>query len=60
MFHNTTQIIGKDSNINVVSFAAKCVGALADGLRKKFCPFTPMVYCILCNILYICFILLIY
>ena len=30
------QIITKDSNINVVALAGKCVTGLAKGLRKKF------------------------
>lgn len=38
------KIIAKDSNINVVSFAAKCVAAMAEGLRKKFSQFTSMLF----------------
>lgn len=37
------QIINKDANIMVVTIAAKCVGLLATGLRKKFTSYSPMI-----------------
>ncbi|XP_056135321.1 cytoskeleton-associated protein 5-like [Lampris incognitus] len=30
------KVIGKDTNVNLVSLAAKCLAGLASGLRKKF------------------------
>lgn len=30
------QVIGKDTNVMLVSLAAKCLSGLASGLRKKF------------------------
>lgn len=30
------QVVGKDANVMLVSMAAKCLAALASGLRKKF------------------------
>lgn len=37
------QIITKDSNINVVALAAKCVTGLANGLRKKFQTYSGLL-----------------
>uniref|UniRef100_A0A915HHT2 TOG domain-containing protein n=1 Tax=Romanomermis culicivorax TaxID=13658 RepID=A0A915HHT2_ROMCU len=37
------KIVSKDSNINVVSVAAKCIAAIASGLRKKFSSFATML-----------------
>lgn len=37
------QIISKDSNIQVVASAAKCVEGLANGLRKNFKGYVSMV-----------------
>ena len=36
------QIISKDANVMVVTLAAKCVGLLATGLRKKFTQYSSM------------------
>lgn len=37
------KIITKDSNINVVALAAKCVTGLANGLRKKFQTYSGLL-----------------
>jgi hypothetical protein len=37
------QVLEKDANINVASLAAQCLCALAQGLRRKFSPFVPLV-----------------
>lgn len=37
------QIITKDANVIVVALAAKCVGQLATGLRKKFTQYSSMI-----------------
>ncbi|CAI4224154.1 unnamed protein product [Auanema sp. JU1783] len=37
------KVLEKDANINVCALAAKCIKGLADGLRKKFAPFAPVV-----------------
>ncbi|KHJ48143.1 HEAT repeat protein [Trichuris suis] len=37
-------IISKDSNVNVVAVASKCLAHLASGLRKKFSSFAIMCY----------------
>ena len=37
------QIISKDANVMVVTLAAKCVGLLATGLRKKFTQYSSMI-----------------
>lgn len=37
------QIIVKDANVMVVALAAKCVGHLAAGLRKKFTQYSSMI-----------------
>lgn len=33
------QVISKDTNVMLVTLAAKCVTGLANGLRKKFSPY---------------------
>lgn len=43
IFRFLLQVIAKDSNINVVAVAGKCMADLASGLRKKFGAFAPMV-----------------
>ena len=42
-FSSLLQIISKDANVVVVTLAAKCVGLLATGLRKKFSQYAPLV-----------------
>ena len=37
------QIITKDANVIVVALAAKCIGQLATGLRKKFTQYSSMI-----------------
>ncbi|XP_078348745.1 cytoskeleton-associated protein 5-like isoform X2 [Oculina patagonica] len=37
------KIISKDANVMVVALAAKCVGFLATGLRKKFTQYSSMI-----------------
>lgn len=37
------QIIAKDANVMVVALAAKCIGQLATGLRKKFSQYSSMI-----------------
>ena len=37
------QIITKDANVMVVALAAKCIGQLATGLRKKFAQYSTMI-----------------
>lgn len=37
------QIISKDANVIVVALAAKCVGLLATGLRKKFSQYAALI-----------------
>lgn len=37
------KIITKDSNINVVALAGKCVTGLAQGLRKKFQTYSALL-----------------
>lgn len=37
------KVIGKDSNVMLVSLAAKCLSCLAAGLRKKFHTYAPHV-----------------
>ena len=37
------QIIAKDANVMVVALAAKCIGQLATGLRKKFTQYSSMI-----------------
>ena len=37
------QLIAKDANVMVVALAAKCVGLLATGLRKKFTQYSSMI-----------------
>lgn len=38
-----SQIISKDANVIVVVLAAKCIGLLATGLRKKFTQYSSMI-----------------
>lgn len=37
------QVIGKDTNVMLVTLAAKCLAALAKGLRKKFTTYGSSV-----------------
>lgn len=37
------QVVGKDTNVMLVSVAAKCLAALANGLRKKFGTYAGQV-----------------
>lgn len=37
------QVIGKDANVMLVAMAAKCLAALAAGLRKKFGTYAGLV-----------------
>jgi len=37
------QVVGKDANVMLVSMAAKCLAALATGLRKKFGTYSGQV-----------------
>lgn len=37
------QVVGKDTNVMLVSVAAKCLAGLANGLRKKFGTYAGQV-----------------
>ncbi|KAM4603075.1 cytoskeleton-associated protein 5-like [Polymixia lowei] len=37
------KVVGKDSNVMLVTLAAKCLAGLASGLRKKFGPYAGLV-----------------
>lgn len=37
------QVVGKDTNVMLVSVAAKCLAGLASGLRKKFGTYAGQV-----------------
>lgn len=37
------QVVGKDTNVMLVSLAAKCLAGLASGLRKKFGTYAGQV-----------------
>ncbi|XP_058500343.1 cytoskeleton-associated protein 5 isoform X2 [Solea solea] len=37
------KVLGKDANVMLVSMSAKCLAALASGLRKKFGPYAGQV-----------------
>ena len=37
------KLVAKDSNVNIVVVAAKCIGGIASGIRKEFSKYAQMV-----------------
>jgi len=37
------KLVAKDSNVNIVVVAAKCIGCIATGIRKEFSKYAQMV-----------------
>ena len=53
MIYRRPQIVAKDSNVNIVVVAAKCIAGIANGIRKEFSKYALMVIS-LCVLIFVC------